>query len=116
MYPFGGPAMETSQPIRVGIVTVSDRASRGEYQDLGGPAIRDCLDDILSCPWEPVARVIPDERPLIEAARPVMEAMVEDATGVKVLSLHHDISTRTGEEVVLFTLVEPPLFRESKKK
>ncbi len=56
-----------SHPIRIGIVTVSDRASRGEYQDLGGPAIRDCMTEILSCPWEPVARIIPDERPLIEA-------------------------------------------------
>jgi molybdopterin adenylyltransferase len=55
-----------SRPIRVGVVTVSDRASRGEYQDLGGPAIHDCLKEILSCAWEPVARVIPDERPLIE--------------------------------------------------
>ena len=45
---------------------MSDRASRGEYQDLGGPAIHDCLREILSCPWEPVPRVIPDERPLIE--------------------------------------------------
>jgi uncharacterized protein YbcI len=53
---------------------------------------------------------------LIETARPVMEAMVQDATGVKVLSLHHDISTLTGEEVVLFTLAESPLFRESRKK
>ena len=53
-------------PIRIGIVTISDRASRGEYQDLGGPAIHDCLREILSCPWEPVARLIPDERPLIE--------------------------------------------------
>src|SRR3954468_5016613 len=52
---------------RVGIVTVSDRASRGEYQDKSGPAIRDCLAEILSCPWEPVARLIPDERPLIES-------------------------------------------------
>ena len=52
--------------IRIGIVTVSDRASRGEYQDLGGPAIHDCLKDILSCAWQPLARVIPDERPLIE--------------------------------------------------
>jgi molybdopterin adenylyltransferase len=52
---------------RIGIVTVSDRASRGEYQDLGGPAIRDCLTEILSSPWEAVARVIPDEQPLIEA-------------------------------------------------
>src|SRR3954466_8616598 len=55
-----------SQPIRIGIVTVSDRASRGEYEDKGGPAIRECLAEILSCPWEPVARVIPDERPVIE--------------------------------------------------
>jgi molybdopterin adenylyltransferase len=45
---------------------VSDRASKGIYQDLGGPAIRDCLADILSCSWEPVARVIPDEQALIE--------------------------------------------------
>jgi molybdopterin adenylyltransferase len=58
--------MTGSPPIRVGIVTVSDRASQGVYQDLGGPAIRDCLTEILSCPWDPVARVIPDERPLIE--------------------------------------------------
>jgi molybdopterin adenylyltransferase len=58
--------MAGSVPIRIGIVTVSDRASRGEYEDKGGPAIRECLTDILSCPWEPVARVIPDERPLIE--------------------------------------------------
>ncbi len=53
---------------------------------------------------------------LIETARPVMEAMVKEVTGVKVLSLHHDISTSTGEEVVLFTLMESPLFRESKKR
>src|SRR6266576_5164481 len=59
--------MSSTQPVRVGIVTVSDRASRGEYQDLGGPAIRQCLTDILSCPWEAVPRLIPDEQPLIEA-------------------------------------------------
>ena len=56
-----------SHPIRIGIVTVSDRASRGEYEDKGGPAIRDCLTEILSSMWEPAARVIPDERPLIES-------------------------------------------------
>jgi molybdopterin adenylyltransferase len=54
--------------IRIGIVTVSDRASKGVYEDLGGPAIRACLDEILSCPWEPVPRLIPDEQPVIEAA------------------------------------------------
>jgi len=52
--------------IRIGVVTVSDRASRGEYQDLGGPAILQCLTEILSCPWEAVPRLIPDEQPLIE--------------------------------------------------
>ena len=53
---------------------------------------------------------------LIEAARPVMEAMVAEITGVKVVSLHHDVSTATGEEVVLFTLSEPPHVRETRKK
>jgi molybdopterin adenylyltransferase len=52
--------------VRVGIVTISDRASAGVYEDRGGPAIRDCLGEILSCPWEPVPRLIPDERPVIE--------------------------------------------------
>jgi uncharacterized protein YbcI len=53
---------------------------------------------------------------LIETARPLLEAMIQDITGVKVVSLHHDISTVTGEEVVLFTLDETPLFRDAKKK
>jgi uncharacterized protein YbcI len=53
---------------------------------------------------------------LIETARPLMASMIQEATGVKVLSLHHDISTVTGEEVVLFTLAEPPPVRETKKR
>jgi uncharacterized protein YbcI len=53
---------------------------------------------------------------LIETARPVLEAMVREVTGVKVLSMHHDISTVTGEKVVLFTLAESPDFQEAKKK
>lgn len=51
---------------RIGVVTVSDRASRGEYEDRGGPAIRDYLAEILTSPFEPVVRVIADEQPLIE--------------------------------------------------
>ena len=51
---------------------------------------------------------------LIETARPVLEAMVREVTGVKVLSLHHDISTVTGEEVVAFTLAASPDVREAK--
>ena len=50
---------------------------------------------------------------LVETARPVMEAMVEEATGIKVLSLHHDISTVTGEELITFTLANAPDFRSS---
>jgi uncharacterized protein YbcI len=42
--------------------------------------------------------------------------MVQEVTGVTVLSLHHDISTVTGEEVVLFTLASSPAFREAKRK
>ena len=53
---------------------------------------------------------------LIETNRPVMEAMVEKVTGVKILTIHHDISTITGEEVILFTLAQSPDFREAKMK
>ena len=53
---------------------------------------------------------------LIETARPIMEAMIKEITGIKVLTLHHDISTTTGEEVILFTLAESPIIRDAKKK
>ena len=52
---------------------------------------------------------------LIETARPLMDAMVEEATGCKAVSLHHDISTTTGEEVVCFTLAEAPDIRDVKQ-
>ncbi len=58
--------MSPNQAIRIGIVTVSDRASRGEYEDRGGPAIRACLDEILACEWQAVPRLIADEQSLIE--------------------------------------------------
>ncbi|QDT10280.1 molybdopterin adenylyltransferase [Planctomycetes bacterium K23_9] len=51
---------------KIGIVTVSDRASRGEYQDLGGPAINDYLQVVLTSEWQAVPRVIPDEQAVIE--------------------------------------------------
>ena len=51
---------------------------------------------------------------LIETTRPIMEAMVEKVTGVKVMTMHHDISTITGEEVILFTLVRSPDLRGAK--
>ena len=43
---------------------------------------------------------------LLETARPVLEAMVEKVTGVKVVTMHHDISTVTGERIIVFTLAE----------
>jgi molybdopterin adenylyltransferase len=52
----------------IGVLTVSDRASRGEYEDRGGPAIREYLAEILTSPWKDVSRIVPDERPLLEAA------------------------------------------------
>jgi len=53
---------------------------------------------------------------LIETARRLMEAMVQEVTGTQVVSVHHDISTITGEEVMLFTLAEAPIFRDTKRK
>ncbi len=52
---------------------------------------------------------------LIEIARPTLEAMIKDITGHKPTSLHHDISTITGEEVVIFSLSVTPQFRPTKK-
>ena len=57
----------TQNVIRIGIVTVSDRASRGEYEDLGGPAMRDWLGKALASEWEAVPRMVPDEQNQIEA-------------------------------------------------
>src|SRR5580704_11612981 len=84
------------------------------------------LQGVLTAAEQHLVKTLPSEKgrnllkevrtQLIETARPLMEAMVQEVTGVKVLSLHHDISTVTGEEVVLFTLVQPPSFRETKKK
>ncbi|MBL0311859.1 MAG: molybdopterin adenylyltransferase [Holophagaceae bacterium] len=53
--------------IRIGILTISDRASTGEYEDLSGPAIRATMNAYLRPPWDEVYRVVPDERPIIEA-------------------------------------------------
>ena len=55
------------QKIKIGFVTVSDRASRGEYEDLGGPAMREWMMKALSSEWEPVVRLIEDEQPVIES-------------------------------------------------
>src|SRR5205085_12494716 len=84
------------------------------------------LQGVLTAAEQQLVKTLPPEKGrdllkqvrthLIETARPLMEAMVQEVTGVKVLSLHHDISTVTGEEVVIFTMAESLLFRETKKK
>jgi uncharacterized protein YbcI len=84
------------------------------------------LRGVLTAAEQQLVKVLPAEKGLgllkqvrthlVETARPLLEAMIHEATGVKVLSLHHDISTVTGEEVVLFSLAEAPLFRDAKKK
>ena len=84
------------------------------------------LQGVLTAAEQHLVKSVPPEKgrdllkrvrtQLIEAARPVLQALVEGATGAGVVSLHHDISTCTGEEVILFTLAESPTFRETKKK
>jgi molybdopterin adenylyltransferase len=62
------PALSnTAPPAKIGVLTVSDRASRGEYEDRGGPAIREYLRGVLTCPFETVDRIVPDDREAIAA-------------------------------------------------
>ena len=53
---------------------------------------------------------------LIETARPALESMIQEVVGSETVSLHHDISTVTGEEIVVFTLAEPPPLREKGRR
>ena len=83
------------------------------------------LQGVLTAAEQQLVRTLPAEKgrellkqvrtQLMEAARPTLEAMVQNITEVKVVSLHHDISTTTGEEVVLFSLGTPPVVREAKR-
>ncbi|VAV83130.1 Molybdopterin adenylyltransferase [hydrothermal vent metagenome] len=52
--------------LKIGIVTVSDRASRGEYEDKGGPAVVKELTEAIVSAWEPVLRIVPDDQSVIE--------------------------------------------------
>jgi len=60
--------MSSQETALVGILTVSDRASRGDYEDHGGPAVRRYMERTLTSPWEPVARIVADEPADIEGA------------------------------------------------
>lgn len=84
------------------------------------------LKGVLTAAEQHLVKTLPPEKgrdllkqvrsQLLEIARPTMEGMVEGITGAKVVSLHHDISTLSGEEVVLFTLSNPPVFRQPKMR
>lgn len=56
-----------SEAVKIGLVSISDRASGGIYEDKGIPALRDWLNKALTTPWEPVMRLIADDQPTIEA-------------------------------------------------
>ncbi len=84
------------------------------------------LQGVLTVAEQQLVKSVPPEKgrdllkqvrtQLIEAARSVVQSIVEGATGTPVVSMHHDISTRTGEEVVVFTLAEAPATREVRKR
>jgi uncharacterized protein YbcI len=114
---------------------ICDGVSRFEQEYMGrGPKIIHShlignlvlvrLQGVLTAAEQQLVKALPAEKGrdllkqvrthLIETARPVMEAMIQEITGIEVVSLHHDISTLTGEEVIVFSLAESPLFREKK--
>ena len=84
------------------------------------------LQGVLTAAEQQLAKTLPPENgrdllkqvrtQLVETARPALEAVVKDITGVQPLSLHHDISTLTGEEIIIFSVAEPPLCRDARKK
>jgi uncharacterized protein YbcI len=128
------PLMKTQGEIESAVAEGMSRFEQ-EYMGRGPKDVRAHLVDdqlvirlkgVLTAAEQHLVKTLPTEKGrdllkqvrshLIEIARPTMEAMVHNITGIKVISLHHDISTTTGEEVVLFTLAESPLFRETKKR
>jgi uncharacterized protein YbcI len=84
------------------------------------------LEGVLTIAEQQLAKSLPPERgrdllkqvrtQLIETARPTLTAAILEATGHAPVSMHHDISTVTGEEVIVFILAEAPLVRELKRR
>jgi molybdopterin adenylyltransferase len=73
--------MATGQVCKFGVLTASDRASAGDYEDLSGPAIEQFLGEAVTSPWEVVRCLVPDEQSLIEAS---LEELV-DSEGCSVV-------------------------------
>jgi uncharacterized protein YbcI len=97
------------------------RGPKGIHTHVLGELLVVRLVEALTLAEQHLAKSLPTEKGrdllkqsrthLIETARPLLESIIGEFTGVKVLSLHHDISTVTGEEIMVFTLAEPPLAR-----
>jgi uncharacterized protein YbcI len=125
--------MKTQGEIEAAVCEGINRFQR-EYMGRGPKDIRTHLIDdllvvrlhgVLTAAEQQLVKTFPVEKgrellkevrtQLMETARPALEEMVQGITEVKVVSLHHDISTTTGEEVVIFTLASPPVSREPKR-
>jgi uncharacterized protein YbcI len=117
--------------------SICDRITRFEQEHMGrgpkkirshliGDLVVVRLHEVLTAAEKQLVKTLPPEKGrdllkqvrthLIEASRPLLEVLILEVTGIKVVSLHHDISTMTGEEVILFALASPPSFREAKAK
>src|SRR4051812_15058441 len=96
------------------------RGPKGVHAHIWGDLLIVRLRGVLTAAEQHLVQTLPAEKGrdllkqvrthLIETARPLMETMIIDVIGVKVVSLHHDISTITGEEIIVFALAETPLF------
>lgn len=125
--------MKTQGEIEAAVCEGINRFER-EYMGRGPKDIRAHLIDdllvvrlrgVLTAAEQQLVKTLPTEKgrgllkevrtQLMETARPALEEMVQGITGIKVISLHHDISTQTGEEIVLFTLASSPVSREAKR-
>ncbi len=130
----GRTAMKTQGEIEAAICDVITRFEQ-EYMGRGpkkihthliGDLLVVRLQGVLTEAEQQLVKTFPPEKgrellkqvrtQLIETARPIIESMVLDVTDVRVISMHHDISTVTAEEIVVLTLAESPHYRESKKR
>ena len=132
--PVGGIEMRTVGEIEAAVCQ-GDARFEQEYMGRGpkdihthllGDLLVVRLEGVLTAAERQLVKVLPSEKGrdllkqvrkhLIETARPLLEAMIHEVTGIKVLTMHHDISTVTGEEVILFTLAASPNFRDIGKR
>jgi uncharacterized protein YbcI len=102
------------------------RGPKDVHTHLFGDLLVVRLQGVLTVAEQQLAKSLPPEKGrdllkqvrthLIETARPVLEEMIREVAGIPVVSLHHDISTVTGEEVLLFTLAAAPTYRAAKSR